>query len=478
MLYLNFLAFLVLSYLVLYQYKRSGVLLTPGCSILVMRILIPVYVAYPFAATRRSLEMIGQVWNAHFMALSIDELWTVATVGTLAGIVAYRLAPRVFPRLFARFTLKQVTFRPILSDLTLGACFSILLGVGLVWMFYLYTSEIPLLSSDPNYVRTSIGPRFHVGIYITGMFLPVLGVTFLLAGLALKRVTRYKSFCYAVLSVWFVTTLLTATRTPLFAPLVLAALLYFSLQAKKFGLLRIALWGVGVAFSLAALQAIRHGTGLALGGVIDELVYGGTNSTLRDNAFLLMGFHHYHLPLYWGKTIVAGFMTIIPSRWSEFRQVYGWGAVTRDLIHNQDPSSLAGLGHICFGDWYLNFGYPGIIIEGLLMGVVFRLLDSRLLHLLSVYKRSEKYDYHSFYKIWLFWLVASAAFSSGESDFITPYLLGLAVMLAVAKAIRVIFSRNYPSMYFQPPMIPRRSDMYGVASSSPGLIEAPHGRVT
>jgi oligosaccharide repeat unit polymerase len=441
MIFLNSIILGVLLSIIFYRYKRTGVLLTPSIAALAMNMIVPVYAVYPFQTTRKSLEEIGQLLNVRAMSAAVNELWFVVTVGTAIGIVAYILAPRVFPRLFARASQPWGSHRTGLADLVTGACLSTLSGAGLIWAFFAYTGTITMLSPDPVAWRVAIGVEYHVGIYVLGCFLSVTGATFLLAGLALKRIHCYKPFCYFALCVWAVTVFLTASRTPLFLPFVLAALIFFSVRAKDYGLTRISVWGVAVIVSLAFMQAVRHGHDPTLSGAMNELTYGSTLCALRDNAWVQMAFERGRYPLYWGKTIVAGFMTFVPSRWSPFKQTYSWGVVTRTLVNYRDPYSLSGLGSVWFGDWYINFGYPGVVIEALLMGLVFRLFDTRLLNVLSSYKRSGKYDYYSVYKVWFFWLVASMAFASGSSDFVEPFLVGFLIMIAVAKWVRLFAGR-------------------------------------
>ena len=101
-----------------------------------------------------------------------------------------------------------------------------------------------------------------------------------------------------------------------------------------------------------------------------------------------------------------------------------------------------GLGHVVFGDWYINFGYPGVIFEGLLLGFILRQLDSRLFHVLSRGKQIRESDrYFSVFKVWFVMSILAYAFSSAASMLIYPYLAGFFLMVFVAVVVRTIFPR-------------------------------------
>ena len=58
----------------------------------------------------------------------------------------------------------------------------------------------------------------------------------------------------------------------------------------------------------------------------------------------------------------------------------GWGSVTLGIVNITDPLHF-GLGQVLFADWYVNFGTAGVVFEGLVIGVLLKWLDVRLLQI-------------------------------------------------------------------------------------------------
>jgi oligosaccharide repeat unit polymerase len=422
--------------LVYYQYRRSGILVSPGAAALLMNVILGVYFAYPFALTYQSLETIHQLHNYEGLSIAADKLLGIVMLGTFSALLAYRYTPRLFPRLAAKVARRSLQPRSNLSELTLGACISALLGVASVWTFFYAVNQIPFLSYDPAYTRSSLGygSSFRAFQWV-GTFVSTTGCSFLLAGLATGRLVRYKLLSFATVIATLVTNLLTASRTPFILPILVGGLVYSTIGKKKFTLVRAFMWTLGLFVVVALIQAHRFRTGVSLENMWDEVISGNTNSPFRDNAWLLMKFEDNRFDFYHGKTVIAGY---IPSRFLPFKEDYNWGAVTLNLVHWTDRYSWLGIGHVYFGDWYFNFGYPGVIFVGVLMGLVFRLFDLRFFRLLGEYKRLGKPDFYSMFRVWFFWHIACFAFANGTSMFVAPRLNGYFIMITVAAVSRKV----------------------------------------
>jgi hypothetical protein len=96
-----------------------------------------------------------------------------------------------------------------------------------------------------------------------------------------------------------------------------------------------------------------------------EFVYGNTFSDLRDFAWVLSSWNHK--PFY-GKTYASAFISFIPTTYSSFRTKWGIGRVTAKL-GGFVPKFHPGLRPGAFGEPYLNFGIPGVILMGILLGI-------------------------------------------------------------------------------------------------------------
>lgn len=139
------------------------------------------------------------------------------------------------------------------------------------------------------------------------------------------------------------------------------------------------LFGILIAgfFASAILDAFRSmnlslakivlGTGMAV-------AFGNSFSDTRDFALVLSTWDHAYLL---GKTYLAGVMAFIPRFLSPFRDRWSYGVVTATMV-GFDPSQHAGLRIGSYGEAYLNFGIPAVIVLGLIIGSVTRLIDMRV----------------------------------------------------------------------------------------------------
>jgi len=433
-----------------YQYRRSGVLLTPGSAWLLTSIILPVYVAYPLAVSPESLLTIGQQYNATGMEISSDELLVIVSVAVICVILAYVLTPKVFRRITIGFASQKLKSNLTIDNLTAGACVSALSGIALVWIFFSLTGEIPLLNRSPVSMREEIlanNPLRY--IYTAGFTMANVGTIFLMAGLALRSIRNYKALAYGVTILVCVTNLLTASRGNFLEPFAVAAVIYFSVRSKQLTLARLPLLMAGALLAAAALQMLRRHGAYGWDDLVNEILHGNTLfANFRDTAWVLMNFERHRYPFMYGKTILAGFLGFVPRSVLPFREQYGWGFVSREVVHYTSPFH-PGLAHVVFGDWYINFGYPGVVLEGLLFGFILRLLDCRLFHILRQGNQiPERLAYWTVFKLWFMVVVLGYIFSSALTVLLYPYLLGYFLILLVANATRTIFVRRRPADEF------------------------------
>jgi len=442
----NVIITILLAYLIFLQYIVRRLLLTPAASAVITCIVLPVYLSYPFAVTPRSLAYIGQMSNEKRLSAAVDEIWLVATLGFAFALLSYWLFPRLFPKTTRRLACQPVRYRTMLFDLTASACFMCLVGAALVWGFFLHVGQIPLLSGNPVYVRSSItAENASRYIYLGGMYVSTASCSFLTAGLALRRIKDYRPLCVLCVLAVLITNWMSVNRTAVLLPLMLGAVVFFAERQGKFTLKRAIVVVVSAYLMMATLQVIRHQNEFRWDDLTEEILYGNTNSGLRDSGWLLMNFEDHRYPYYYGKTLAAGLLSFIPSSVLPFRAEYSWGAVSLDLVHWEDRSSWLGIGHIWSADWYLNFGLLGVVVEGLLAGFVYRMLDERYFFVLSEFEKSKRYDYYTMFKIWFAWLIVPFFMYSGLSQYIYPSLVGLWAVLLVAALLRKALHREQPA---------------------------------
>jgi len=150
---------------------------------------------------------------------------------------------------------------------------------------------------------------------------------------------------------------------------------------------RISLFRVGSLAAIILLAAFYIGnarsgeyslTGL-MGSMFFLLFYGNNFSDLRDFAWVYSAWDH----TFWaGKTYLAAILAFIPRFASQFRDTWGLGAATASSV-GFDPQVHPGLRPGAFGEGFFNFGLPGVIAVGLLLGITLRWVDAEVKRLLA-----------------------------------------------------------------------------------------------
>jgi oligosaccharide repeat unit polymerase len=234
--------------------------------------------------------------------------------------------------------------------------------------------------------------------------------------------------------------LCTASRGNLLAPFVSAGLIYFSLRNTKLTVFRACCLAVLLLCCASALQLIRSRAGVSLEGLWDELVHGTTFfGNFRDSSWVLRDFEANRYPLFYGKTILAGLLGFVPSSVLPFRQQYSWGPVALDILNRTGDPFFFGPGQVLFADWYVNFGTAGVVLEGLVIGVLLRWFDVRLLHIRRVPNGAVPDQYFQLFALWFRWDILGSLCASANVMLMYPQLLAYMLILGFAYGVRQIF---------------------------------------
>ena len=256
------------------------------------------------------------------------------------------------------------SFRFSLVALGLCSC------VGICFI-YAYFGSIPLLSDNPPLARYQFfnGPftknlfRFFFRVcsavsMIAAMYLVVL----------LNRDFSLKEKFAAVITVVF--TLLCALASGSRGD--------FSVLMLFIGIKTIFLWPAKkrlvpalftcavcvTSFCILTLSRIRDGLN-SLSSVFPETA---------DGAMLTQAAKAYAVPLAWGKTYLAALLSFVPSSIFPFRETYGFGRYSLEILYLGDDSPIAptygGLRPTFVGEAYLNGGIAGVVLFGVFLGVI------------------------------------------------------------------------------------------------------------
>jgi hypothetical protein len=116
-----------------------------------------------------------------------------------------------------------------------------------------------------------------------------------------------------------------------------------------------------------------------------QFVYGNNFSDLRDFSWLLA---FWDGDWFGGRTQLAGILGFVPAVLSPFRTDWGWGRVSVELVgigFRDTPGVHPGLRPGAFGEPYMNFGLPGVIVGGLALGYAVARLHAATRHAMEAY---------------------------------------------------------------------------------------------
>jgi hypothetical protein len=173
---------------------------------------------------------------------------------------------------------------------------------------------------------------------------------------------RIDTFLISGLFVIFagLSTLLTATRSPLLIMgSVVTMVLVWRNRVQAVVLIVVAI--VGGLFASEVALGGDASTGSSEWTFVQRI--GADVAEVRDLAWTLAR----HEEPYWGKTFVAGLLPI-PAFASDFTQAYHLRTITLDAIRIPLSAGHGGLRITYSGEWFINFGWAGVIIGGFLYG--------------------------------------------------------------------------------------------------------------
>jgi oligosaccharide repeat unit polymerase len=173
------------------------------------------------------------------------------------------------------------------------------------------------------------------------------------------------------------------------------------------------------AFYIGNARAGEYSLSGLVGSLFFLVFYGNNFSDLRDFAWVYSAWDHS----FWaGKTYLAALLAFIPRFASQFRDTWGLGAATAASV-GFDPQVHPGLRPGAFGEGFFNFGLPGVIVVGLLLGITLRWVDSEVKRALSSPKPSMRRAFASTMPLGVSGAFAVSAGFSGVYVLAAVYLI-------------------------------------------------------
>jgi oligosaccharide repeat unit polymerase len=163
--------------------------------------------------------------------------------------------------------------------------------------------------------------------------------------------------------------------------------LLFYLIKNRISLRKLAVLGFTMVLGIFQLGSVRDGRVFEieeLGFLTYSLFYGNNFSDLRDFAYILSYWDGVFL---FGKSYLAAFISFIPRHLSAFRNDYAISAYTNNFLGYEDGTH-GGIRGGLFFEPFLNFGFAGVFVSGLLLGISLKIANEQIIEQLF-----EKKDY-------------------------------------------------------------------------------------
>jgi hypothetical protein len=217
-------------------------------------------------------------------------------------------------------------------------------------------------------------------------------------------------------------------------------LCYLILRRSRIGLFRLAATiSIIILFGLylGSVRAGHYSLTQFFEVLVALLFYGNTFSDLRDFSWVYSHWNH----VFWGgKTYLAAIGSFVPRFASEFRDTWGLGVVTATTV-GFDPHVHPGLRPGVFGEGYFNFGWIGVTVIGLMLGVIYKRVDLDVKKALITSRPSMM---HAFASTMLLGVTGALAITAGFSGL---YILILIYVFSwvCLQALHLVAPRQFAS---------------------------------
>ncbi|XVH32252.1 O-antigen polymerase [Haloferacaceae archaeon DSL9] len=336
-------------------------------------------------------DIISRSYAEAFILLC--ALYALLIASTLVGY--YRLGPRL-PSLLAstgrlRRVIRSAERAPGRAFRYVGVGYLIL---GVVSLVLIVLVVFP--TNSPLYVFQTSQPRSQVfaenNVFVMGTRGLYVGYLFWIAGGIVDRYAPSPAELFAAVPIVGLV-LLTGGRARAFQIFIMVAVVYYyiviedAVEVFYGAFARIAgktppavvfvflpLFGLAGALMIVVLRGLRLGQ--SIGESILEVnpvsvLTAGIHNDQFDNFLALVELVPEQIGYFYGSFYARVPANLVPrALWPEKPEVYVGGLFRRAVLPNQSGGRYPG----AMGDYFINLGYPGILVFGALYGVVLHLL--------------------------------------------------------------------------------------------------------
>ncbi len=392
------------------QYRRWGVL-SMGAWIFGFDFYAKIVLLYPFA--RAPDNVIAVAHRMPLILAELDNALFISAAGVLAMIFGLLASGAWAPTRFAR---PLDALHDVLRDgwcSRHGALAMLGLALGSTALLFLLGFQ-PFVARALVFERPELRPVYN----LWSQFVPFAALGLLAFGLGTgRRAMALAGVAVAMIGV------IGGNRTVVIVTLAQAFVLWA--MPRREGRLWLPI-AAGLALGTLALLVSQLRSEARAGGfgTLDELLYGNQLSDLRDFAWVLSGLHGGY---YGGLTYLAGYLAFIPTALLDFRFDAAFGRVTAALA-GLDPARHGGLRTPIFGELYVNFAMPGVLVGSFLFGLLLGRILRWVSHALSASARHAPHV-----AVWTGFLAYQVAVSLMFTPaFFGVYVLGVLVVIGIA----------------------------------------------
>lgn len=377
-----FLNFLLLLYFIVswyYTYKKTGWKADLWHFTLLMIMVIPFILMYPFNASELNYVSLKNM---------NDDMEPYVNIAYLISFIGY--VSMIFGR-YLYDNLKTNTVLMFLKPLSAIVERAIRFNIKSVFMVRIFSFLVIFSIAVLVYFQISNGYLGNVRAYfmVNQSVRPVYNFVasayqLVFVFLSLRYLYYKDKLDLMLILLLFLGSLFLGTRSMTLGPLLTGFFFYVFYKRGQVSLLKIA--GVGASMLLLALmlEALRSSSFNPLAAFLGlgvSIAYGNNFSDTRDFALFLSAWDWSFVG---GNTYLAGLMSFIPSSLSDYRTVWSIGRFTNDFL-GFDSTIHPGIRPGLFGESFINFGIIGVILMGTVAGYFLRYADYML-------KKSIEFD--------------------------------------------------------------------------------------
>ncbi len=325
-----------------------------------LRIIFPFFFISLFAYEFKNWGWVGD--NVNGIRDAMPEAFSITCLGSaIVLMVSSSWLDRVIPRGGGISGVHMNMMRGMLlrsSTVNLLGCLAIAGVLGIELYLGATAGAGALGFREHSLTDGRIRPLFN---FFVIAFSPI--VLFALLASWMESKARSSLFLAGVLAVLVAAS---GSRTSVLSPILYLILLGAQrTKRKRIKFLAVAGAAVLIGAALLVMGMVRSGA-TESSSQVDEVLYGDNFSDVRDFAWVLSRWDREELH---GKSYIAGALGFIPRDFIAYREEYSIATyINRFLGFEKDTHG--GLRPGMFGEAFLNFGIPGVIIQSFILGII------------------------------------------------------------------------------------------------------------